>query len=1227
MLENLRSDRDKFVVTIQLMDMQVTHARVKLRLKMSGFSRGMQTPINARTPIYELTPGIPLRLTNRDLEIYFSQNNLEFTNIDPNQYRNNTTVPEDRYRIWFEVYEASTGAYVSRNEGFANMHIVQHDVPLINQPQQGVTAYLENLQRVIFQWAPRHFGAGMMTEYKLQIVEIPPNSSASPEQFMAATLVPFFETTTRATTFVYDFSAPELKLGYTYAYHIQAYQVGMDEQLSMFKNNGFTPTQWFRFSQKCPPIRNISIEHVNHGTVKIHYMDHPLYERVEFTRRLDQPDALWYPNRNERNQNPILETNLRAEQTYQYQLKAFCAVEESEYSRMQTFTTQSAPAPKYECGAIDTTPPFTNRIALGQPLKRGDVIALPQRGRLKIEESSGSGPYKGRGTMFHNFVNAHLIVTFEDLEVNELYQWMDGEVISKYNPKSRFMLNMDDFIEGGTDAGNIVSGDVATGHQTTNTLSENDNVEYDRSTGQVVIRGEDGTRTEFTATSGMPTTIADKNGTIFEINQAGQITEIGQKPSTGTAHAGADLQSVPPSTPSPNLARQTATVTFLPHPEQKYAFDQWNPVYQKSLLIAPKYDILNDNYYVPFKNIPPGNSDKIIAQIDINDRSIEIDSIVFQTSKGVIFKPQKREGNRFELTLASGKENDGQELFAMYKQGENWLTLGKLRIQTYSRKTQKVVLVPVNNATIDTATIARQLNQIYEKIGITWQVEKAENFEYENVPDFFERNSRLLSAYTQTMKQFQNEYFDILGDEFDSKAAYLFIFDQTDTDRNQSGFMPRGEQIGYIFSRGMTVQELGTVIAHELGHGVFQLKHTFDGYGLSENELPNNLMDYSQGTHLAKWQWDLIWAPGIVMRIFERDGDAMNLVRIAENRRIIIEVLGAIRDANVSNIKEMKIFGKSGAYYRANNVLLDDGKTYKELVVEIEELGYTVIDPSQKRNYSSPNGNYAGFQFWSNDGKRIVRVGTNPERLSDLEDYLFNFDRGKWESLVVRRMYENAPFHGDRIYTDRSNPNIVSFQTLTVTDRKALQLSANALLLTVARGGVYAFRGVQLVSILENLYAGDFGIVGGKIFAELLQQSPELLQTANIAINARTGRFLKFTGTSVSNMLSAISIYEIITSPENYQERLERLVFQHLKNQFECRTPISRPRSGLFQCFRSDCAECDLAFLKKYANITFSLFKQLYELNSDADYSRAERHLENNIREIDQLIRFYISKL
>jgi hypothetical protein len=34
-------------------------------------------------------------------------------------------------------------------------------------------------------------------------------------------------------------------------------------------------------------------------------------------------------------------------------------------------------------------------------------------------------------------------------------------------------------------------------------------------------------------------------------------------------------------------------------------------------------------------------------------------------------------------------------------------------------------------------------------------------------------------------------------------------------------------------------------------------------------------MDYNNGVHIAKWQWDLIHDPGVILRVFERDEDAM----------------------------------------------------------------------------------------------------------------------------------------------------------------------------------------------------------------------------------------------------------------------------------------------------------------------------------------------------------------
>jgi hypothetical protein len=61
-----------------------------------------------------------------------------------------------------------------------------------------------------------------------------------------------------------------------------------------------------------------------------------------------------------------------------------------------------------------------------------------------------------------------------------------------------------------------------------------------------------------------------------------------------------------------------------------------------------------------------------------------------------------------------------------------------------------------------------------------------------------------------------------------------------------------------IFNKGI----YGQTPAHELGHGAFGLKHTFDSeYGISDNPqitLALNLMGYNDQAHLAKFQWDII---------------------------------------------------------------------------------------------------------------------------------------------------------------------------------------------------------------------------------------------------------------------------------------------------------------------------------------------------------------------------------
>ena len=526
MFENLRSDRDKFIVTVTLRDLTQTEGQVRLRLRMESFTHAMQTRRGAQTPIHTLIPGVPLRLTNEDLRVYFLEQNLEFTNMPRNLYRNNATVPEGHYRIWFEVYEARTGAHVSRgSEVAANLHIVQHDVPLINLPQQNATVHLpeSGLQHVVFQWAPRHFGPGMLTEYRLQIVEVPPGMN--PEQVMHATLVPFFETTTMATSFVFNHTHPPMRLGFTYAFRVQARLRGPDEGMSMFKNNGFTPTQWFTFSQRCPELRNVRVEPINQFAVWVHYMDHPLYERVRFRRRLDQAGSFWHYITG--NQNPLLVSELRPEQGYQYQMMAYCAFEYTNWTPIRTFKTPPAPPPLFECGAEDTTPPLVNTgVPLGRPLRQGDVVRLPQNSELRIRESTGTGPFRGYGTVFFNFFNANLIMTFEALEVDDEMQWVSGELISRQSRDGRFIINLDRPQDQPppTDTTTIETPiiiadntDITITDSEGNPITENSQPPF-----TITITNPDGEEQQITVEN-LPAVITDGSGAEFVVNQDGTV--------------------------------------------------------------------------------------------------------------------------------------------------------------------------------------------------------------------------------------------------------------------------------------------------------------------------------------------------------------------------------------------------------------------------------------------------------------------------------------------------------------------------------------------------------------------------------------------------------------------------------------------------------------------------------------------------------------------------------
>jgi hypothetical protein len=93
---------------------------------------------------------------------------------------------------------------------------------------------------------------------------------------------------------------------------------------------------------------------------------------------------------------------------------------------------------------------------------------------------------------------------------------------------------------------------------------------------------------------------------------------------------------------------------------------------------------------------------------------------------------------------------------------------------------------------------------------------------------------------------------------YNSNTLYLLYLETPTTHSEIKGHMPFNELFGFIYGKNQSVTEVPRSMAHELGHGAFRLYHTFDTENtyVQDKFSTQNLMDYTNGTELLKYQWD-----------------------------------------------------------------------------------------------------------------------------------------------------------------------------------------------------------------------------------------------------------------------------------------------------------------------------------------------------------------------------------
>jgi TANFOR domain-containing protein len=860
---------ERLRVTAFLIDATRPELNVRFRLRIEGNGIKIETKPEFLPPPVTLLGGVPLQLISSDLAAYFDPHNLNFTGITQRDVEQRGALPEGLYQFCFEVIEYNRGAKIS-NTGCAVAWLILNDPPIVNLPRDNDKIRIQYPQQVIFQWTPRHRGtpnSAFNAEYDFKLVEVWP-SSRNPNDAIL-TSPPIFETTTNETTLIYGAAETPLEPGRRYAFQLRARAYAGASELSLFKNNGLSQVYTFVYGDACTAPQTIITYDI--GTARFSVNFDGALNQTGYSLRYRPTNAstltvsekssggeIWYTTTS---LTPNLTINsLQPNTRYEYQVNAGCGSFSSDYSPLTTITTKNTPDIAYSCG-VPLTPFTLDPSQLIEVLKVGDIIKAGDFDVVLSKVTGGTGVFSGEGIIEVSYFNrAKVQATFSNISVNKEMRMVDGymnvtgagveivpagllnlmddldEAVAKADELlDEYEANLpQQFDENAavTDTLIIVSG--------TATISQGSN-------GSTAIVDGNGKRTELPA--GTTASVVDATGRGYIVDEHGKV-----HPTTSAIAAQAAKREY-------NLK-----IKFAASSDQKFGFDekQYDP-------IGSTYTKVEDQY-LSWKSIATGQADKVIARLE--GTGIDKAKVRFELGGTSVNSHwlSVNGGSSPNSTIDLLGTSDGleEELIALYPGEKKDQVLGKLSVVTYDEIIKNLVIVPVNGNKYPYGedALRTQLNKIYGQAVVKWNITFANNFDVPGIDPFDDGGSGLLSNYSPDMRKVVGAY----KANIQPNTNYLFLVKNPKAG-SLAGYMPRSKECGFIFiDKNSSEEAIAHTIAHELGHGVFSLRHTFaeEKNTLTEKST-DNLMDYADGTNLYKYQWDKMRYPEIVMGLFEGD--------------------------------------------------------------------------------------------------------------------------------------------------------------------------------------------------------------------------------------------------------------------------------------------------------------------------------------------------------------------
>ena len=872
--------RDRLIVTLLNRDQQqpLLFAKLRLQLKSGGFTAKNREEV--AYPMLELNTGVPFRLTGIDLAPYLQPQNLQSSgNL------RNGQLPTGYAELSVQVVEYYTGRPLS-DWHTARAYLDVKKPPLLNLPEQDAQVALRDPLFIRFQWTPRHQGLSG-TEYEFVLKELPDNGVAPQSAFAYGQEI--YRTHTRSTSLSYTHLDPLLLPNRRYAWQVRALAREGVNEVGMFEHGGYSEISWFTLNDRCDAPRGLKAQ--------------PRFAKVDLSWSKVLGTTGYVVECRPKTKLNVYEwaqTEAAGEQltlarlkpgwTYEWRVGTRCTGDRPVFSEVHEFTLS-----KYDenllaaCGKEPVRSDLVREPHLD--IRAGDVVTIGGDYPMTITEVTplGDGWYAGKGkTRLKTIIDAPIALRFDRLRINVDKYQIDGTVEAAYDEGKGKIANTDYIDDGGKDlrpatlrireqklgyslpesprfllktpkffqeGGNfLVETQDADGHPQTIQLELQEGADYK---------------------SVFPMTVTDAEGNSYRI----QPEESGSQDDDTSTSQGqialtAERVAQVGDFNADVLSKKYGQVRFERGPG-KYAFDdgkeEW---YRKSVKLDRFYKPFAKDYIAPWKLIPEGETDVVTAHYEGKQR-IDVSKLVFTSdAKSPALPSSYDETSRtWSIKLPSVASGATYDVFAVYE-GE---VLGKLHVVSYAKQRHKVTLVPINDAKLDKTHIERELNAVYTPVGVhfdvevdermrgdySWEVPGEEDKQLSLVGKSFWGYDKELKESTE-MLQLQQAYQAKAGT---LEGAYLFVLDGAKGLSSGTAFlqgeMPRKSRFGYLFSNDG--EALSKTIAHELGHGLFTLRHTFDSEyaGKKSQDSSSNLMDYAEGTALAAFQWNVMASPAI----------------------------------------------------------------------------------------------------------------------------------------------------------------------------------------------------------------------------------------------------------------------------------------------------------------------------------------------------------------------------